>query len=134
MHCLLCYNFLLLRDFKHCLQRSDGSVARGPFVFADTYGKNFAIDTYIKWRNLRFPLTFFFSELCFRILGQMQPSSLRAKITKTKVKPKQKSPERWWPGKLETMFKNSQRENFFVPSMSFGEVCGKAAVCELSFQ
>lgn len=23
---------------------------------------------------------------------------------------------------------------FFVPSMSFGEVCGKAPICELSFQ
>lgn len=32
------------------------------------------------------------------------------------------------------LFINSQRENFFVPLMSFGEVCGEAPVCELSFQ
>lgn len=32
------------------------------------------------------------------------------------------------------VFINSPRGNFFVPLMSFGDVCGKELVCELSFQ
>lgn len=39
MHCFLSYHFLLLHDFKHCVQKCGGSVARGPSVFAHVYGK-----------------------------------------------------------------------------------------------
>lgn len=51
--------------------------------------------------------------------GARQFESKKKAITKVKPKPPKRA------GKLESMFKNSQRENFFVPSTSFGEVHGK---------
>lgn len=115
MHCLLCYHFLITWFQILCIKFWQ-KVARDPSVFADIHGKKFTTETPIKWRNMHFLLTFPFSELCFRVLGQMDPSSLRAKMPITNVKPKQKPPKRWWPGKLESMFKNSQRKiSLFLP-------------------